>query len=256
MGLRTVIKTAGHWLKGLVFKVDREIQFDVTTNPEIDSTGGVFLWKTITNAFNSWRLRDDTAGEDIIAVDTQTGVKTLTLHPNYSAIGFGNYGLYSQTAAGAVVNTAPEQSVVGTGIGSLAIPANRFVVGDSFHAKLGGLINATGGGGRSEIIIKIKAGAIILASTGIFDLDNATNQGWELELDFTITAIGASGSISTNGDFVYTKDGARDVYGYIFQDVQSIDTTVSNTLDVTVEWNVINGGDDIYSQNFVLQKIF
>jgi len=256
MGLRTVIKTAGHWLKGLVFKVDREIQFDVTTNPEIDSTGGVFLWKTITNAFNSWRLRDDTAGEDIIAVNTQTGVKTLTLHPNYSAIGFGNYGIFAQTVQGPTINTAPEQSIVGTGVGSLSIPANGFTIGDSFHAKLGGKINATGGGGRSEIIVKIRSNGTVLASTGIFDLDNATNQGWELELDFTILSIGASGSISTNGDFVYTKNNARDVYGYIFQDVQTIDTTVVSTLDVTVEWNVINGGDDIYCANFVLQKIY
>ena len=32
------------------------------------------------------------------------------------------------------------------------------------------------------------------------------------------------------------------------------DTTVSSTLDVTVQWNVINTNDDIYCANFVLQK--
>jgi len=36
MGLRTILKTAGHWLKGSIVKVDSEIQFDTTTNPEID----------------------------------------------------------------------------------------------------------------------------------------------------------------------------------------------------------------------------
>ena len=256
MALRQVIKTAGHWLKGLVFKVDSEIQFDKTINPEIDSSGGSFIWNTQTNNPTSWTLKDPTTGETIMALNTATAVKSLTLNSNYSALGFGNYGLFSQTVQGSTINTAPEQSIVGTGVGSLSIPANGFTVGDSFHAKLGGIINATGGGGRSEIIVRIKAGAVVLASTGVFDLDNATNQGWELELDFTITALGATGSISTNGDFVYTKDNARDVYGYIFQDSQALDTTVSNTLDVTVEWNVINGGDDIYCANFVLQKIF
>ncbi len=254
MGLRTILKTAGHWLKGSIVKVDSEIQFDTTTNPEIDSTGGDFVWNTQTSSANSWKLRDPGTTEDILI--TNTSAKTVTLHPNYSALGFGNYGLYSQTVAGAVLNTAPEQSIVGTGVGSLSVPANGFTVGDSFHGKLGGIINATGGGGRSEIIIRVKAGTTILATTGIFDLDAATNQGWELELDFTIQSIGATGSIATNGDFVYTKDNNRTVFGYIFQDVQPIDTTVSNTLDITVEWNVINGGDDIYSQNFVLQKIF
>ena len=167
-----------------------------------------------------------------------------------------SWGNYAQTVQSATINTAPEQSIVGTGVGSLSIPANAFSVGDSFHGKIGGLINATGGGGRSEITIRIKTGATVLASTGVFDLDNATNQGWEIELDFTIATIGAAGSICTNGNFAYTKDGSRQVFGYIFQDVQPIDTTISNTLDVTVEWNVLNAGDDIYSANFVLYKVY
>ena len=37
MGLRIVIKTAGHWFKGLIFKVDTEIQFGTTTNPFLAS---------------------------------------------------------------------------------------------------------------------------------------------------------------------------------------------------------------------------
>ena len=166
------------------------------------------------------------------------------------------FGLYAQTIVSSTINTAPEQSIIGSGVGSLSVPPNTFIVGDSYHGKIGGKINATGGGSRSEIILRIKTGATILATTGVFDLDNATNQGWECELDFTIATIGATGSICTNGNFVYTKDGARDVYGYIFQDVQPIDTTISNTLDISVEWNVLNAGDDIYSANFVLFKTY
>jgi len=104
--------------------------------------------------------------------------------------------------------------------------------------------------------MRIKTGSTILATTGVFDLDNATDQGWECELDFTIASIGASGTICTNGNFCYTKDGDRRINGYIFQDLQTIDTTVSNTLDITAEWNVLNTGDDIYSANFVLYKVY
>lgn len=174
------------------------------------------------------------------------------------ALSFGSAtaGNYSQTVQGTTINTTGEQSLVGTGVGSLSIPANVFAVGDSFHAKIGGKINATGGGSRSEIIIRIKTGSTILATTDVFDLDNATDQGWECELDFTIASIGATGSICTNGNFCYTKDGSRQVYGYIFQDVQPIDTTTSNTLDITAEWDVLNSGDDIYSANFVLYKVY
>jgi len=205
-------------------------------NPPV---GDFYIFIDSNNA-NQYTLRDS-AGTDTILGGGAVG--TL-------------YGLYAQTVQSATINTAPEQSIIGTGVGTLSVPANSFAVGDSFHGKIGGKINATGGGSRSEIILRIKTGATVLATTGVFDLDNATNQGWECELDFTIATIGAAGTICTNGNFAYTKDGSRQVFGYIFQDVQPIDTTVANTLDITVEWNVINAGDDIYSANFVLFKTY
>ena len=194
----------------------------------------------------------DSDNANAYTLRNSAGTDTILGSPNPATL----YGLYSQTANSATINTTGEQSIVGSGVGSLSIPADAFIVGDSFHAKIGGVLNATGGGGRSELIVKIKTGAIVLASTGVFDLDTATNQGWECELDFTIATIGATGSICTNGNFAYVKDNDRKVSGYIFQDVQTIDTTISNTLDITVEWNVLNAGDDIYSANFVLYKTY
>jgi hypothetical protein len=212
------------------------------------------------NQFAVYNAADNSKQIAFDVADIATATKRTATWPDkdgtvamLSDLGIGNY---AQTVQSATINTTGEQSIVGVGVGSLAIPADAFVVGDSFHAKIGGVLNATGGGGRSEIIVNIKAGATVLASTGVFDLDTATNQGWECELDFTIAAIGATGTICTNGNFAYVKDNDRKVSGYIFQDVQSIDTTVSNTLDITVEWNVLNGGDDIYSANFVLYKVY
>ena len=178
----------------------------------------------------------DSDNANAYTLRNSAGTDTILGSPNPATL----YGLYSQTVNSATISTVGEQSIIGSGVGSLSIPANGFVVGDSFHAKIGGVINATGGGGRSELIVKIKAGATILASTGVFDLDTANNQGWECELDFTIATIGATGSICTNGNFAYVKDNDRKVSGYIFQDAQTIDTTISNTLDITVEWNVLN----------------
>jgi hypothetical protein len=182
--------------------------------------------------------------------DVQIGSNEIAI------VGQAGNGIYAQTVQSATISTIGEQSIVGTGVGTLFIPANGFKVGDSFHAKIGGVINSTGGGGNSEIIVRVKNGAIVLASSGVFDLDNSTNEGWELEIDFTIATIGATGSISTNGNFEYTKTNDKKLSGTVFQDVQTIDTTIGSTLDITVEWNVLNGGDDIYSANFVLYKTF
>ena len=170
------------------------------------------------------------------------------------ALSFGtaSIGNYAQTVVSATVSGTTETSIVGSGVGSLAIPAGAFVVGDSFHAKIGGVID--GSVNNDEIIVRIKAGATLLASTGSFILDQTTNNGWECELDFTIAAIGAGGHICTNGNFAYTKNTDKKVQGYVFQDVQPIDTTISNTLDITVEFD--NTNTDIYSANFVLYKTY
>ena len=166
------------------------------------------------------------------------------------------FGSFAQTANGSLIDTSTERSIVGAGVGSLLMPANTSLVGDSYHAKIGGVINATGGGGRSEIIIRLKSGGTVLSTSGVFDLETATDEGWECEFDFTIRTIGVTGTINTNGNFIYTKDNDRKVHGFMFQDQEVIDTTVDNTLDVTVEFNVLNSGDSIQSENFVLRRTY
>ena len=167
------------------------------------------------------------------------------------------YGLYAQTVVSATIIGTTETSIVGSGVGGLTVPANAFKVGDSYHAKIGGLIGGTSNG--DDITIFIKAGSTVLASTGLFTLDSTQTiasggEGWECELDFTIAAIGGTGSMCTNGNFAYTKVTDKKVQGYVFQDVQPIDTTISNTLDITVEFD--NTNTDIYSANFVLYKVY
>lgn len=163
------------------------------------------------------------------------------------------FGLYAQTVVSSTVtNTTTETSIIGSGVGSLSVPADTFAVGDSYHGKVGGVISAQNG---DEITVRIKTGATVLASTGLITLEAVTSLGWELELDFTIATIGAAGDICTNGNFAYNRNTGS-LEGFVFQDVQPIDTTVSNTLDITVEWNQAKTQDEIYSANFVLYKTY
>lgn len=164
-----------------------------------------------------------------------------------------NPGLYAQTAqSSTVTNTTTETSIVGTGVGSMMIPANGFSVGDSFHGKIGGVISHQN---NDIITIRIKSDGTVLATTGPIDLTVSTSQGWEIELDFTISAIGATGTICTNGNFAYNRNTGS-LEGFVFQDVVTFDTTVDNTLDVTVQWGQAKTQDQIYSSNFVLYKTY
>ena len=169
------------------------------------------------------------------------------------SFGVPSPGLYSQTVQSATVtNTTTETTIVGTGVGSLTVPANTFAVGDSYHAKIGGVLSAQNG---DDITIRVKSGSTVLATTGALDLEATTNMAWECEIDFTIATVGASGSICTNGNFAYNRNTGT-LEGYVFQDVVTFDTTVDNTLDITVEWAQAKTQDEIYSANFVLHKTY
>jgi len=163
------------------------------------------------------------------------------------------FGLFSQTAQGATVtNTTTETDILGTGVGSLTVPANFFKVGDAYHAKVGGTISAQNG---DEITIRIKDGATVLATTGLISLQAVTALAWEIEIDFTIRTIGVSGQIFTNGNFAYNRNTGS-LEGFVFSDVQTIDTTVINTLMVTAEWNQAKTQDIIFTDMTTLYKTY
>jgi hypothetical protein len=86
------------------------------------------------------------------------------------------------------------------------------------------------------------------------------NDVWSLNIDFTIRAIGAAGvaSIVTLGAFHYTKTNNASVQGFAFNTVNSttFDTTISNALNVTAQWATASSGNNIYSDIFILNKIY
>lgn len=164
-----------------------------------------------------------------------------------------NPGLYAQTINGPTVgNTLVESSIVGSGVGGLTVPGNIFKVGDSYHAKIGGVISTQN---NHEITVKAKADGTVLATTGLINLELATLQSWELEIDFTIAAIGTTGSIKTNGNFIFNRN-TGDYIGVAFNDTEVLDTTIDQTLDITVQWNQEDVSDAIFSHQFVLYKTF
>jgi hypothetical protein len=169
-----------------------------------------------------------------------------------------NYGLFSQTANSAsITNTTTEISLIGTGVGSLNVPANGFQVGDSFHAKLIGHISCNN---SATIHLRAKADGILLGDTGVIALDTSTNKNWEINIYFTIRSIGAAGvaSIASGGIFSYIKNSGSNFEGTNFSIINNttFDTTISNTLDITAQWGAANAANSIYSELFILNKIY
>ena len=169
------------------------------------------------------------------------------------------YGLYAQTAnSTTVTNTTTETTIIGSGVGTLTVGANQFVVGDSFRADIAGLMSAQN---NQTLRVKIKAGSVILADSGPQNLGSAISSDvWALSINFTVRALGAAGvaSMVSLGTFTYIKTNNATIEGFSFNTLNSttFDTTISNVLGITVEWGSANAGNTIYSDTFVLNKIY
>jgi len=166
-------------------------------------------------------------------------------------------GLFTQTANGAQLTGTGEQSLLGTGLGSLTVPANGFTVGDTFHANVSGVISAAN---NETIRIRIKSGSVVLADSGVITLPTVTSKAFEIEMDFVIRAIGAAGVafIGTNGEFTYNRDSNDRFEGktFIQSNSTTFDTTISNTLDITAQWGSANVVNEITSTIFYLKQVF
>ena len=168
-------------------------------------------------------------------------------------------GLFAQILDGTPVSgTITETNIIGVGVGTLSVPANGFVVGDSFTAFLDGRISCIN---TSTLHIHVRTlGGVLLADTGIITLQTSTNKNWKLDIQFTIRSLGGPGvaSISSGGLFGYVRNSGSNYEGSVLSTINNttFDTTIDNTLIITAQWNTTNAGNSILCRNFTLTKTY
>jgi hypothetical protein len=203
--------------------------------------------------------RTSLGADDYIDIDYWNGASYETAKIKGSAVRQTiKPQLFAQTENGPTISgTTAESSILGSGEGSLTVPADGFAVGDSFHVNINGLLSSAN---NEDITIRIKSGSVVLTTSGAITLPQCTNQKFELELDFTIRAIGAGGvaEIASAGVLNVNKDSSNDWQGQGFLTVNNtdFDTTSSNTLDVTIQWGSTTVANQITSYLCVLNKTY
>jgi hypothetical protein len=181
-------------------------------------------------------------------------VKNSTLAPFPTV-----YGLFSQTANSVSVSaTTIETTIIDGGVGTLTVGANQFQIGDSFRADFGGLLSSKN---NDTLRIRVKTtGGVILADSGPQTMVASVNDVWQFSINFTIRQLGVAGvaDIVSLGVFHTTKQSNNSQGGFAFNTVNNttFDTTVSNTLNVTAEWSSDSPLNSIYSDIFILNKIY
>lgn len=168
-------------------------------------------------------------------------------------------GLYAGTSDGTLITaTTTETSIlplsaVGPG---LSIPGNGFSIGDSFHFVCSGDFSSNNG---DTATLRIKANGTNLGVI-VVQLTGATNEFYEIEIDFTIRNIGGAGvaDIVSNIDFTYSDSGATSWRGsrVVFVNNTTFDTTISNTFEVTCQFSSASANNSLQTRHATLGKVF
>ena len=213
-------------------------------------------YKTVKDESTALPQRNTMAftGSGVSAFDN--GTTTVINIPGYPAT--INYGLFAQTANSPTLTASTaEATLIDGGAGSLSVPANGFAVGDSFQVSMGGMISARN---NDTITIRLKTGSVILANSGPLTLPVINNQVWYLTAQFTVRSIGAAGvaSIVSIAQFHILKAASGTQQGFAWNTVNNttFDTTVSNTLNITGQFSSNSSSNSIYSDLFILNKIY
>lgn len=148
--------------------------------------------------------------------------------------------IFTATADATVTNTVTETSIIGTGVGTTTLPANFFVAGKSIRLRIGGTYS-TPAIGTPSVIVKVKYGSTGIATVTTSSLiSSAAGYEFDGEVFITCRTTGSSGTVMVHGDIEY----ATGIAGTISVDplnnggaTTTINTTTSNTLDVTIQWD-------------------
>jgi hypothetical protein len=165
-------------------------------------------------------------------------------------------GVYMMTGeADAIFETRAETSILigSTGVGSLLVPANEFAI-SSYHFNLSGNVSTVNG---DTLTIRLNNG-VSLASF-VVDLTSSQNEV-ELEADFSIMKRGGPGEaeITTNFDFTYSDAGSTAWRGkrICVTNNTTFDTTIDNTLSITVQWDTTDNNNSIQCRQAILTKTY
>jgi hypothetical protein len=161
---------------------------------------------------------------------------------------------FTQTADAVVNGTNTETTLVGSGVGTLTIPANYLTAGKSYRVTVRGKYN-TDATNPAQMNWKVKLGGTVIAASGNAGLGtNKVDKGYEVHCDFTCRTTGSTGTVMAQGMF-FTEDGpgAKNMTNGFA--TTTIDTTVSNAVDVTVTLTDSSSGNSCYAYILILEEI-
>lgn len=165
-------------------------------------------------------------------------------------------GIFRQTASVTIVNSAAETTLIGSGVGSVTLPANFITPGMTFKVRGFGLHTAAA---NPSVEVKIKFGTTILLDTGIVTSGNSTNALLDIEAWITCRSSGAGGTVFAQGWYREHTGGASGGTSTSFNMVNTsattVDTTAAQTINITWQWGTASASDSATLTNLIIELV-
>ena len=171
-------------------------------------------------------------------------------------LGITANGVFTNTATRQVTNTTAESSIIPvSGVGSMVLPSNFFTAGKTVLIRLMGYFSTDAAAGN--ITVNFKCGSVTVSTTGSVSTANSlSNQPVDFEIYLTCFTTGTSGSFWSQGVMNYNTSNAnisRRAMGN--NSARTIDTTISNTLDLTWTWATASTNNILTITNAVVEVV-
>jgi hypothetical protein len=249
-GLARIVGIDKGSFKGdLVFYTDAGTQDrSYTERFRILAEGAYIPSKATTTAFDAI-----TGQVQALTTFDTTQKKFVYIAQNSGAKEWLNSSLFTQTNTATVSNTVAETTILGTGIGTLILPANFLNVGKVIELDLAGYMNTSG---TPNLRVRVYLGSTVIYDSGNITTNATTNAGFQSKYVITCRTVGASGTVFTQGVLSYATSSttAHHIDGGQTSAV-TVNTTVSNTLNVTVEWGTASSSNNINTTNAAIKII-
>lgn len=177
--------------------------------------------------------------------------KTLARRMNTNT-GYVPHLLHSNNSAVTITNTTTETTVF---TASTTLGTNFFASGKVIRIKGGGIYSTPL---AASLAIKVKLGSTVIGTVTTTAIGNsATNLGFQFESELVCYTTGATGTIQADGHFNYATASTR-----VFDDINNagnavtVDTTATQVLDVTVQWDGASTTRSIKITNAVIEVLF
>lgn len=170
--------------------------------------------------------------------------------------------LYTATASATVANTTTETSIIGTGIGSLSMPATAvealpvttvpfWFAGKTIRVRVMGYLSQLVAGPNRTV--KIYLGSTALGTVGPSSVATAvTDKGFMYEFLTTCRTTGATGTAFTQGTLFHSGIGQNYMNA---TSAVTIDTTTAAALDVRFTWGTGDPGNTITATNVTVEAL-